>query len=193
MEIARLEDRIVANTPRQTSEKAIENTPFASEEMRKKAAEILRLRAEIRECEKAITESATSAGEASRRMKELEQRVKAMEAEVAAARTKNKSIRLIRELSDTTKEPVIVDVGRKSLRILRFDQPQVVSVASLNEFYTQIRKFRKEDQYFVLYFRPSGATRFEELRQAVKNSGFEVGYDAIDEDAELALGKGGDK
>ena len=192
-EIARLEDRIVANTPREASDNLIENNPLESEEMRAKAAEIVRLREEIRECEKAIAESSNSAGDVNRRMKELEDKVKAMEAEVAAARIKNKSIRLIRELSDTTKEPVIVDVGRKSMRILRFDQPQVVSAASLNEFYTQIRKFRKEDQYFVLYFRPSGAPRFDELTQAVKNSGFEVGYDAIDEDAELALGKADDK
>jgi DNA repair exonuclease SbcCD ATPase subunit len=193
MEIERLEERIVANTPRQVSEKITGNHPIKSDEMRAKAAEIIRLREEIRECEKAIAESSDSAGDVSRRMKELEEKVKAMEAEVAAARIKNKSIRLIRELSDTTKEPVIVDVGRKSMRILRFDKPQVISAASLNEFYTQIRKFRKEDQYFVLYFRPSGASWFEELTQAVKNSGFEVGYDAIDEDAELALGKADDK
>lgn len=193
MEIARLEDRILANTPQQESEKLIESTPLESEENKKKAAEIIRLREEIRECESVIAESATSAEDASNKMKEAEQKVKAMEAEVAAARIKNKSIRLIRELSDTTKEPVIVDVSRKSLRLLRFDQPKVVSAASLNEFYTEIKKFRKEDQYFVLYFRPSGASRFEELRQAVKNSGFEVGYDAIPEDAELALGKEGDE
>jgi hypothetical protein len=76
---------------------------------------------------------------------------------------------------------------------MRFDQGQLIEVATLDGFYSQIRKFRKQDQYIVLYFRPSGAARFEELRQAVKNSGFEVGYDAIDEDAELALGKAGAK
>ncbi len=86
---------------------------------------------------------------------------------------------------------IIVDVGEIRLKIMRFDKPQPIELKSLQDFYAQVKNFRKQDQYFVLYFRPSGAARFEELRQAVKNSGFEIGYDAIDEDAELSLGKRG--
>lgn len=193
MEIARLEDRILGNS---AQTQAGELLPQSTEEiagLKTKAAEILRLREEIRQCEEAITQSSASAGQVSRELVELEQKVKEMEAAVVAARIQNKSLRLIREFSDTSKEPVIVDVGKDALKIMRFDQPQKITVNSLNEFYTQIRKFRKQDQYFVLYFRPSGAPRFKGLREAVKNSGFEVGYDAIDEDAELALGKGGAK
>lgn len=193
MEIARLEDRILGNSARPEPGETLPKSTVEIAELKTKAAEILRLREEIRKCEEAITGFSASAGKASRDLVELEQKVKEMEAAVAAARIQNKSLRLIRELSDTSKEPVIVDVGKDSLKIMRFDQLQAIAAYSLNEFYSQIRKFRKQDQYFVLYFRPSGAPRFEELRQAVKNLGFEVGYDAIEEEAVLALGKGGAK
>ncbi len=193
MEITRLEDRVLRHSARPTSKETFERNPVDSANIKSKAAEIIRLRDEIQQCEETIAESADSARQASRAMLELEQKLKEMESAVAAARMKSRSLRLIRELSDTTKEPVIVDVGKQTLKIMRFDQGQLIEVATLDGFYSQIRKFRKQDQYIVLYFRPSGAARFEELRQAVKNSGFEVGYDAIDEDAELALGKAGAK
>ncbi|MEO8615455.1 MAG: hypothetical protein ABI600_09960 [Luteolibacter sp.] len=188
-QIAKLEDQIsgMVSRPQSDARTPLDSTPIAS--VKSKAVEILRLREEIKECEDAILRSSHSAGLASGKMMELEQKVRELEAMIAAARLENKKLRLIRGLSDTTKEPVIIDVGEGRMRIMRFDKPQPIELKSLQDFYVQIKNFRKQDQYFVLYFRPSGAARFEELRQAVKNSGFEVGYDAIDEDAELSLGK----
>lgn len=190
-EIARLEDQISGMTsrPQARIETPHGSAPIA--EVKSKAVEIIRLRDEIQECEDAILRSSNSAVRASRTMLELEQKVREREMLVAAAKLESRQLSLIRELSDTTKEPVIVDVGENRLKIMRFDKPQPLELKTLREFQGQIKKFRKQDQYFVLYFRPSGAARFEELRQAVKDSGFEVGYDAIDEDAELLLGKEG--
>ncbi len=148
------------------------------------------MREEIRQTEEAVTRFTESATESSRKMQDLESKVRELEAAVIAARDKSRGLRLIRELSDTTKEPIIVDVGEKSLKVMRFDKPNVIEATTLKDFYQIIRGFRKQDQYFVLYFRPDGASRFEELRQAVRNSGFEVGYDAISQDADIALGKG---
>jgi len=37
----------------------------------------------------------------------------------------------------------------------------------------------------VIFVRPSGADRFEQIRQAIVNLRFEVGYDAIEEDTKL--------
>ena len=73
---------------------------------------------------------------------------------------------------------------------MRFDQPGMITASTVAEFERVIRRFRKYDQYFVLYFRPDGAGRFEEMREAVKTAGFEVGYDAIAQEAVLTLGKG---
>jgi hypothetical protein len=72
---------------------------------------------------------------------------------------------------------------------MRFDQAQITEVGTNEEFRTAVTKFRKQDQYFVFYFRPDGTSRFSILRDIVKNAGFEIGYDAIEEGADLALGK----
>jgi hypothetical protein len=190
-DIARLEDQISGISVRPLTEERVPIDTTSIEIIKTKAVEIIRLREEIKECKDAISLSSESASQAGRKMLELERKVREVEALVAVARLENKKLSLIRELSDTTKEPVIVDVAEKRLRIMRFDKPQPVELSSLQDFYGQMKTFRKQDQYFILYFRPSGAFRFEELRQAVKNGGFEIGYDAIEEDAELALGKAG--
>lgn len=188
-QIARLERRVTELSLRNST--ISKNAPPAADlpQVMTKAAEMLQLRKEIGECEKEISRLSESAIKAGDRMRELEYKVKDLEATVIAARIKSQNLLLIRELSDTTKEPIIVDVGEKILRVMRFDQAQVIEVASLQDFRRTMNKFRKQDQYFVLYFRPDGASRFEELKEAVKNSGFEVGYDAIPEGVKLALGK----
>ena len=190
-EIARLEDKIsgVSARPLPANQTVLDLTSIDS--IKSQAVEIIRLREEIKECKEVIAHSADSAVQARQTMLELERKVREVESLVAVARLQRKKLNLIRKLSDTTKEPIIVDVAENRLRIMRFDNPQPVDLSSLQDFYGQIKTFKKQDQYFVLYFRPSGASRFEELRQAVKNSGFELGYDAIEEDAELSLGKAG--
>jgi hypothetical protein len=191
MEIARLEDQIAGLPSQPMTGEAVAFDPTPIGIIKTKAVEIIKLREEIKECRDAILRTSKLADQEGRKLLQLEIKVREIEALVAAARLQNKKLSLIRELSDTTKEPVIVDVGEKRLRIMRFDKPRPVELLSLQDFYGQIKTYRKQDQYFILYFRPSGAFRFEELRQAIKNSGFEIGYDAIEEDAELGLGKAG--
>jgi uncharacterized protein YfcZ (UPF0381/DUF406 family) len=188
-QIARLEERVLGLSSRNPVKQDSAMSLADLAEMKAKAAEILRMREEIRQCEEAVSRFSESAADASLTMQDLEKKVRELEAAVIVARVKSNGLRLIRELSDTTKEPVIVDVGGNSLKIMRFDKPGIIEAMSLKDFYQVMRGFRKQDQYFVLYFRPDGAGRFEELRQAVKNSGFEIGYDAISQDAEIALGK----
>lgn len=188
-QIARIEERILSLTTHAKGSDEDLTSDSNIEEVKAKAAEIIRLREEIRRCEEEITHLSKSAADAAHRMQELEKQVREAEAAVAAARAKNRSLRLIRELSDTTKEPIIVDASGRILKIMRFDHPGTITASSLAEFEKIIRRFRKHDQYFVIYFRPDGAIRFEELRNTVKSAGFEVGYDAIPQDALLSLGK----
>jgi hypothetical protein len=52
---------------------------------------------------------------------------------------------------------------------------------------SSLSRFKPRDHYVVLYFKPSGALYFEKLRDAIKRAGYEVGYDAVAEDAELSF------
>ena len=188
--IKRMEDSVYRLNAKVGGMSVEEVDPDQLENIKKKAVEILRLQQGIAsaetEIEKIRKEDVVSAQE----LRNLERKVKEFEAQAIAARAKGKrSIRLIRELSDTTKEPIIVDVSANIINLMRFDDPNVIQLKTLNQFYKAIEKFKKQDQYFVLYFRPDGSERFNEVRQAVKNSGFEVGYDAISQGAILSLGE----
>lgn len=187
-DIRRLENQIARALTRVRS--AAGEAPTEMDvDLQSRVAEILRLRDEITAAEEKLREQAQSGPEATRRLIELEEAVKAAESKVLAGREQSKKLRLIPENSGTTKEPVVVDVSQASLIIMRFDVPGQTRLATLFDFDKHLGNYRKEDQYFVLFFRPSGAGRFEELRQSLRNRGFEVGYDAIAEETELALGQ----
>jgi len=190
-EIARLEKRIISLSGPQDALPSQLPSILKLDELSSRASEILRLKNEIENAEAKLKTLGPAVLQTHRDVIELERKVKLAEALVAQNRIESKKLKLIRELSDTTKEPVIVDVGERQIRLMRFDKPGTTTMESDDDFKRNLKNFSKEEQYFVLYFRPSGATRFESLRQAVKDSGFEVGYDAVEENSDLSLGKVG--
>jgi hypothetical protein len=154
-----------------------------------KGVEIVSITSEIEEIRKRLDDASALVDEESPRLRELEDKVKQAEAAVAAARLKGLKVKLVPEQSDTTKEPIIVDLSRTRALVMRFDQPKPVPATNLPEFYRIIERFEPTKHYFVLFVRPSGADRFEQIRQAIVNSKFEVGYDAVEEDTEILLDK----
>ena len=158
-------------------------------ELLAKGVEIVRMTSEIEELRKKLDEASDVMSEQGPQLREIEAKVKQAEAAVASARLKGLKVRLVPEQSDTTKEPIIVDLSRTRALVMRFDNPNPVSAANLPEFYRIIERFEPTKQYFVLFVRPSGAGRFEQIRQAIVNSKFEVGYDAVEEDTEILLDK----
>lgn len=154
-----------------------------------KGVEIVRITSEIDELRKRLDDASAVVDEESPRLRELEDKVKQAEAAVAAARLKGLKVKLVPEQSDTTKEPIIVDLSRTRALVMRFDHPKPVPATNLPEFYRIIERFEPTKHYFVLFVRPSGADRFEQIRQAIVNSKFEVGYDAVEEDTEILLDK----
>jgi chromosome segregation ATPase len=188
-QMSRMETRVLRLKAALMEKLPSETTATESPEARSRAAEVLRLREEIRSCNEALSKAESSAAESLSKLHGLEEKVREMEQSVIEARAKSQALHLIRERSDTTKEPVIVDVTAAKLKLMRFDTADVIEMESLSAFYKELEKFQKENQYIILYFRPDGAGRFEELRQAVKNCGFEVGYGAIAANTKLSLGK----
>lgn len=185
--IIRLEEevrRLMSNSTR--SEVTAGDT---NEDLVAKGVAIARARSEIEELRKRLDEATTVVNGESPLLRELEMKVRQAESAVAAARLKGVKIRLVPEQSDTTKEPIIVDLSRTRALVMRFDNPAPITAENLPEFYRIIDRFKPNNQYFVIFVRPSGATRFEQIRQAIVNSGYEVGYDAIEEDTEILLDK----
>lgn len=190
-EISKFEEQIVRLSGRQDTPEPMLPSRMKPDELKSQAAEIIRIKHEIETSKNKLSILGPAVLQTNRNAVELERKVKTAEASVAQIRLESKKLKLIRELSDTTKEPVIVDISDKQMRLMRFDKPETAVIESVEDFQRYLKAYRKEEQYFVLYFRPSGAPRFEELRQAVKNAGFEVGYDAIEENSDLSLGRAG--
>ena len=118
-------------------------------------------------------------------MAKLEMEAKEREAALVAELDRKNVLRLIPERSTTSKEPVLVLVDGRGVRLQRFDAGETATVRDLGGFRDALKQFSKLDQYLVYYFKPSASGRFEELTEAGKDAGFEIGYDAIPEEFEL--------
>jgi len=118
-------------------------------------------------------------------MAKLEMEAKEREAALVAELDRKNVLRLIPERSTTSKEPVLVLVDGRGVRLQRFDAGETATVRDLGAFRDALKQFSKLDQYLVYYFKPSASGRFEELTEAGKDAGFEIGYDAIPEEFEL--------
>jgi myosin heavy subunit len=189
-EILKIEDQIARlSKPDHAAESTIPSS-LKWEEIQKRLAEINRLREEIKSQEEMLSSLVPRVENGAKKLIEMEAEVKATEAAVVQLRLEKNKLQLIRELSDTTKEPVIVDVSQNKIVVMRFDNPEPSEMPSEASFKRYLKTCKAEDQYFVLYFRPSGASRFESLREMVKSAGFELGYDATEENTNLSLGKG---
>lgn len=153
-----------------------------------KLVEVARLDQELMEVESELKEVRMLAEEMPH-LPDLERLVRESEARVVQSRKESTKLRLIPEDSDTTKEPLIIVLGRAELKLMRFDEPGEREFKSLHDLTLAMKGYRKVDQYFVIFVRPSGTGRFGDVLQAIKNGGFEVGYDAVAEDVEISLGR----
>ncbi len=187
-EIARMEEGITRLKWREQANSGEDAVGPLTPELMSKIAEIERLKQETERVEARLAElDSDSAGDAGDLMK-LEKRVRETESVVARSRLEERKLRLIPEPSETTKEPVILVLSGKDFTIMEFDRPDTKVLAGIAELERALASFRQVDQYFVLFVRPSGTSNFEEVRSLVRDAGFEVGYDAMEETTELTFG-----
>jgi hypothetical protein len=185
--IARLRQQLAAAASRRTRQDALASTVKANRvgdalEVEAEAArrKILANAEKLVELERRSAESAAA-------MMELEREVKERQAALLAEQQQRNHLWLIPEKSGTSKEPVLVLVENDDVELQRFGQA-AKRIKAKSEFTEALGAYSQLDHYLVFYFKPSGAARFKELRGAAREAGFEVGYDAIDEDANLHFG-----
>ena len=121
-------------------------------------------------------------------MESLETSVKLRQAALLEEQARRNQLWVIPDQSASTKEPVLAVISGNEAIFQRFDRPEKRILTGANitdEFAAALKSYSSRNQYLVLYFKPSAAGRFKQLTQAVKDAGFEVGYDAINEDVEV--------
>jgi hypothetical protein len=125
-------------------------------------------------------------------MMQWEAKVREAEARLLQVQRDQNKIWVIPEPSRTSKEPLLLTISDRSVTVERFNKPESRSVLQQpteRETIRALNSFSTVDYYIVFYVRPSGIVRFKNLREACKNEGYEVGYDAIEEQTEIAFSK----
>jgi hypothetical protein len=129
---------------------------------------------------------------AHKKMDELQGQVAHAESQLLKLHQRQNQIWVIPERSLTTKEPVLVTVAGTGVTIDRFDRPdqrQELSGPGLDaDFISYLHHARTNDQYMVFLIKPSGIQNFSDLVQSARDLGFDVGYDALEENRVVHFG-----
>ena len=163
-EISELEKRIARRLAKKSRSEEILKSAKLDPQDNAKAAKVAVLQHQIEEIRKKLESIAPENRKLAARLRELETSVKQAEAKLLEAQQKQRQLVLIPELSDTTKEAVIVDVGGDSLVVKRFDRAGEQRLAGGWALTRYCTKLKPSEHYFVFFVRPSGISRFEELR-----------------------------
>ena len=121
----------------------------------------------------------------------LESRVEALRESVARAEADKKTFYIPEEGS--AKSPVIVECSATKIRVGYIGRPELpIEFASddagISAFDKHLRRYSTDKEYLVFMIKPSGVRIFYSLTVAARDRGFEIGYDALEEDRSVALG-----
>ena len=107
------------------------------------------------------------------------------------AATNQHRLWLLPDLSSTTRQPVLVTVSRTNVICERFNQPDQRRVFPADQspalLADALRQWQPSRDYLVFYVRPSGIEVFARCLAIAKSAGFQVGYDALEENREIVF------
>jgi len=96
---------------------------------------------------------------------------------------------LIPDKKVTTKTPVLAVVSGNGVRLEEFNKPEASKEfhgpRAEAQFRSHLDKYDKASYYLVFLVRPSGIGLFDDLSDLSRKLGFEVGFDALDENVEV--------
>lgn len=127
-----------------------------------------------------------AAESAEEQLKKATDSLRQVEARVLEMQNMSNQLWLIPESATTTKEPVLVIVSKDELKMARLSRPGEERLEStsnlLKSIDTLLDGLSPATHYVVFFFRPSGITHFARITDAAKGNGYEIGYDAVEED-----------
>lgn len=122
-------------------------------------------------------------------MGRLDQRVAGVQSKLLKLREREGKLWLIPERSSTSKEPILAIISGSGAKVERFDQPdqtrEFSKASARTEFESYLAKANPVDRYIVFFIRPSGIELFDRLVKLAREKGFEVGFDALEEDKDV--------
>jgi hypothetical protein len=122
---------------------------------------------------------------------ELERRVQELRDKIEKEKTNSNRLVIIpdEETQRSVKRAVAMVVSGDSLRAERINvgDARDFAITSRESLLPILRRFDPAKEFVVFYFRPSGAKWFDAFRDEARRAGFEVGYDAVEEQKEIVF------
>lgn len=147
--------------------------------------DVRKLQALLDELKKLLPDATDKAAKAESVIAALESQIKDAQKRLQQSIDNKNVLRLIPERSSTNKEPLLIVVKKNSLQLQFFDGTDAKECHSEDELLAALQAYPGTQYYAVIYFKPSGALRFKDVTKALRQTGFEIGYDLIGEETEL--------
>jgi hypothetical protein len=122
-------------------------------------------------------------------LRQLEEHARQLARDLARALRNTNQVWLIPEPDFSGKRPLLFTLSGRTLAWERFDDARnrrEVPAAEADERFPQVlAELNTAQDAIVFYVRPSGIACFERCRTTARNAGFDVGYDALEEQQEV--------
>jgi len=96
---------------------------------------------------------------------------------------------LIPESAPGGKQPLLVTVSGRGLTCERFNQPgaklEWTQAQAEASFSASLARWNRDQDYLVFYVRPSGIEMFRRCAELARNQGFQIGFDALEENRQI--------
>ena len=121
----------------------------------------------------------------------LEQNIQELQTRLQNEKTNTNRLMIIPsdEALRSQKRPVMIVVNEKTIHLQPLGQQagMEVQITDRSSLRDALRRHNSGKEFIVFYFRPSGAKWFDAFRDEARKSGFEVGYDAVEEEKEIVF------
>ena len=158
-------------------------------EVRDRTLGLTALKAQIQQVIQEVESLARQEAQVRQEMAVLDQRVAGVQSKLLTLRQWEGKLWLIPDRSSTTKEPILAVVSGAGVKVQQFDHPDQArefgGSSALTEFASYLGEAKALDQYFVFMVKPSGIALFGRLVKSARDKGFEVGFDAVEEDKNI--------
>jgi len=185
-DIARLRSQLAEEQKRQAAVADQMAESQASIAARDKVLGLTALKATVQHAKEEAETIARQDAKARSVMATLDQQVAQQQSKLLKLRQRDGQLWLIPDKSSTTKEPILVTVSGSGVAIEHFDHPeqrkQLGTFDADTAFKSYLGHAKSLDQYVVFLVRPSGIETFRDLVKSARDSGFDVGFDALEED-----------
>lgn len=188
-DITRLRTQLAEEKKKHTSVAEQLTASQSAIEARDRTLGLTDLKAQIQRVVQEVESLARQEARVREEMAGLEQRVASVQSKLLKLKEREGKLWLIPDKSSTTKEPILATISGSGAKVERFDHPDQAKEFSKSSastgFNSYLGKAKPLDQYIVFLVKPSGIELFERLVKLAREKGFEVGFDALEEDREI--------